>query len=32
LPRIPASAGKTALQQMHQSHLDNIARCEALLV
>jgi hypothetical protein len=32
LPRIPASAGKTALQEMYQSHLANITRCEELLV
>ena len=31
LPRLPASAGKTALQQMHRSHLENIALCERLL-
>lgn len=31
LPRIPASAGKSALQEMHQSHLANIALCEQLL-
>lgn len=31
LPRIPASAGKSALQEMHQSHLANIALCEGLL-
>jgi hypothetical protein len=32
LPRIPASAGKSALQEMHESHLANITRCEELLV
>lgn len=31
LPRIPASAGKSALQAMHESHLVNIALCEQLL-
>jgi nitronate monooxygenase len=31
LPRIPASAGKNALQEMHKSHLANIALCEQLL-
>ena len=32
LPRIPASAGKCALQQMHESHLANISLCEQLLI
>jgi len=31
LPRIPASAGRRALQQMHESHLANISLCEQLL-
>ena len=31
LPRIPACAGKDALQAMHQSHLSNIDLCEQLL-
>jgi Iron/manganese superoxide dismutases, alpha-hairpin domain/Domain of unknown function (DUF6306) len=31
LPRIPPSAGKNAWQEMHQSHLANIALCEQLL-
>ena len=31
LPRIPASAGWRALQQMHESHLANISLCEQLL-
>lgn len=31
LPRIPPSAGKNALQAMHESHLANIALCEQLL-
>ena len=31
LPRIPSAAGKRALQEMHESHLANIARCEQLL-
>ena len=32
LPRIAPSAARDALQQMHESHLANIARCEQLLV
>jgi nitronate monooxygenase len=31
LPRIPSSAGKRALQEMHESHLANISLCEQLL-
>jgi nitronate monooxygenase len=31
LPRIPPSAGKSALQAMHESHLVNIVLCEQLL-
>jgi len=31
LPRIPASAGRRALQQMHESHLANISLCEQIL-
>jgi nitronate monooxygenase len=31
LPCIPPSAGKRALQAMHESHLVNIALCEQLL-
>ena len=31
LPRIPASAGKSALQEMRYAHLANIALCEQLL-
>lgn len=32
LPRIPASAAKSALREMHNAHLANIALCEQLLV
>jgi hypothetical protein len=32
LPRIAPSGCRTALQEMHESHLANIARCEELLV
>jgi Domain of unknown function (DUF6306) len=31
LPRIAPSGGKSALQEMHESHLVNIALCEQLL-
>ena len=31
LPRIASSAARRALQEMHASHLENIARCEQLL-
>ena len=32
LPRIAPSATRSALQEMHESHLANIALCEQLLV
>jgi nitronate monooxygenase len=32
LPRIAPSDTRSALQAMHESHLDNIARCDQLLV
>jgi hypothetical protein len=32
LPRIAPSTTRSALQEMHESHLANIARCEQLLV
>ena len=31
LPRLGPSAARDALQEMHDSHLANIARCEALI-
>ena len=31
LPRITPSGAKSALQEMHESHLANIALCEQLL-